>query len=182
MTPLHWPDLRRLSGTRLGWPGLAGVAGLALGLGFYLGAVQPAQQRLDAARGGAQALQARVAQADPAGGLPIDEQLAAFYRLLPPEAQATDGVGRIVAIAQRAGLSVQQAEYQALRDAGGRLTHLQMDLPLRADYPSLRRFLAALRTGAPFVALEQVQFERQKVGDPRVEAKVRLVLFLRRSP
>jgi hypothetical protein len=34
----------------------------------------------------------------------------------------------------------------------------------------------------PIVALEQVQFERQKVGDGLVDARLRLVLFLGRAP
>jgi hypothetical protein len=33
----------------------------------------------------------------------------------------------------------------------------------------------------PTVSLEQVQFERQKVGDPLVDARVRLVIYLGRS-
>jgi hypothetical protein len=33
----------------------------------------------------------------------------------------------------------------------------------------------------PIVAVEQVQLERQKVGDASVDARVRLVIFLGRS-
>ena len=56
-----------------------------------------------------------------------------------------------------------------------------MTLPLKGEYPQIRRFLAALPAELPIVALENVQFERQKVADPNVEARIRLVLFLGRE-
>ena len=125
------------------------------------------------------------AGADCAGGpassdkaRPLDEQLAAFYRIFPSEHDATDWIGKIAAIAQRDGLALQQAEYKAERDKTGKLTRFQMSLPLKGEYQTIRRFLSDLRAEIPIVSLEQVQFERQKVGDPLVDAKVRLVIFL----
>jgi len=56
-----------------------------------------------------------------------------------------------------------------------------MSLPLKGEYQAMRRFLSDLRAEIPIVSLEQVQFERQKVGDPLVDAKVRLVIFLGKS-
>jgi hypothetical protein len=53
-----------------------------------------------------------------------------------------------------------------------------MSLPLSGEYPKIRRFLSDLRAEIPIVSLEEVEFERQKVGDQKVEAKVRLVIFL----
>ena len=64
------------------------------------------------------------------------------------------------------------------RDKIGKLTRFQMSLPLSGEYPKIRSFLSDLRAEIPIVSLEQVQFERQKVGDQQVEAKVRLVIFL----
>jgi hypothetical protein len=53
-----------------------------------------------------------------------------------------------------------------------------MSLPLTGEYPKVRNFLSSLRAEIPIVSLEQVEFERQKVGDPKVDAKVQLVIFL----
>ncbi len=72
--------------------------------------------RLDAARLSATSLHERIARAGQAlndGARPLDEQLAEFYRIFPSEHDATDWVGKIAAIAQRDGLSLQQAEYKA---------------------------------------------------------------------
>jgi Tfp pilus assembly protein PilO len=178
---LHWRFPTRHWRRRLGWPGAMGGAGLALCLTLYLLTVQPAQQRLDTARHNATALQARIAQADQASSertRPIDEQLAAFYQVFPSEQEATEWIGHIATIAQRDGLSLQQAEYKTERDQTGKLTRFQISLPLKGEYQTLRKFLSDLRAEIPIVSLEQVQFERQKVGDPLVDANVRMIIFL----
>lgn len=179
---LRFPMRRWTS--QLGRPGAVGAGMLAMGVAFYFSAVQPAQLQLDAARLSATSLHERIARAGQAlndGARPLDEQLAAFYRIFPSEHDATDWVGKIAAIAQRDGLSLQQADYKAERDKTGKLTRFQMDLPLKGEYQKVRRFLSDLRAEIPIVSLEQVQFERQKVGDPLVDAKIRLVIFLGKS-
>lgn len=179
---LHYP-MRRW-GSLLGWPGAMGMGGLAMCLALYFSAVQPAQQRLDTARLSASSLHERAARAGKVSNdsvRPLDEQLAAFYRSFPNERDATDWIGKIDAIAQRDGLTLQQVEYKADRDRTGKLTRFQMNLPLRGEYQTLRRFLSDLRAEIPAVSLVQVQFERQKVGDPLVDAKLRLIIFLERA-
>jgi hypothetical protein len=168
---------------RLGVPGAIGVGSLALCLGLYISMLQPAQQRRDVAQLAATSLQHRIVLAGPDGNekAPLGEQLAAFYRIFPGEQDATDSVGRIVAIAKRDGLVLHQAEYKAEPDKTGKLTRFQMDLPLKGEYQTMRRFLSDLHAEMPTVSLEQVQFERQKVGDPLVDARVRLVIYLGRS-
>jgi Tfp pilus assembly protein PilO len=145
--------------------------------------VQPAQQRLDALRDSTVSLQARIAQVQTSNDSvrPVDEQLDAFYQIFPSEHEVTDWIGKIAAIAQRDGLGLQQAEYKAERDKTGKLTRVQMNLPLRGEYQTLRRFLSDVHAEIPFVSLEQVQFERQKVGDPLLDAKLRLVIFLEKG-
>jgi Tfp pilus assembly protein PilO len=178
----HFP-IRRWA-MLLGWPGVCGAAGLAACLALYLSAMLPAQQRLDAARHSAGSLQQRLARAAAAGDQGprgADEQLAAFYRIFPGEQDVTEWIGRIAAIAARDGLALQQADYKAVHDPAGKLVRLQMDLPLRGEYQTIRSFLSDLRAEIPIVSLEQVQFARQKIGEPLVDSKIRLVIFLGRA-
>jgi Tfp pilus assembly protein PilO len=171
----------RSADVRLGLPGALGLGGLAMCLALFFSIVQPAQQRRDAARLGASSLQKRIDQAHPGSNdrtRPLDEQLAAFYAVFPKENDATDSVGKIAAIAQRDGLVLQQAEYKAEPDKSGKLIRLQMSLPLKGEYQAIRRFLSDLGAEMPIVSLEQVQFERQKVGDSMIDAKVRVVIYL----
>lgn len=181
---LRLPFHVRLKDLQLGWPGAIGLGGLAMCLTLYFSTVQPAQNRLDAARLSASSLNERIARAGQApndSARPLGEQLAAFYQIFPDEHDAIDWVGKIAAIAQRDGLNLQQAEYKTERDKTGKLTRFQMSLPLKGEYQTIRRFLSDLRAEIPIVSLEQVQFERQKVGDPLVDAKVSLVIFLGKS-
>ena len=54
----------------------------------------------------------------------------------------------------------------------------QMVLPVKGEYRQIRRFLAALPAEIPIIALEDVQFSRQNVGDSTVEARIRMALYL----
>lgn len=176
---LHLPLALRGDAFRLGWPGIAGLCLLAAAIGFALAVVEPAREHASAARASAIASQKNlvgVGAGQPTLTLP--EQLAAFYANFPSEREATDSIGRIAAIAARHQLPLQQADYKAERDKGGKLTRLQMNIPLKGRYATIRQFLASVRTELPGVSLEQVQFERQKVGDATIDARIRLVIFL----
>lgn len=177
---LHLTSAIRRERLQLGLPGALGAGGLALCLGLYFSILQPAQERRDAARLAASSLHKRMPQDGPGSNqvAPLGEQLAAFYRLFPGEQDWTDSVGTIAAIAKRHGLVLQQAQYKAERDKSGKLTRLQMNLPLTGEYRTIRRFLLDVNAEMATVSLEQVQFERQKVGDPLVDAKVRLIIYL----
>lgn len=179
---LHFP-MRRWN-SLLGWPGMIGAGGLAMCLALYFSTVQPAQQRLDTARLSAISLHDRITRASQAlndSARPIDEQLATFYQIFPSERDSTEWIGKIAAIAKRDGLALQQVDYKTDRDKNGKLIRFQMSLPLTGEYQTIRKFLSDLQAQIPIVSLEQVQFERQNVGSPLVNAKVRLVIFLGRS-
>lgn len=173
---------RRLG--RLGWPGMLGIGLWTMAAALYFSALLPAQQRLDEVRLSAASLQERIARANrqmATGERPAAEQLAEFYRAFPDERSSPDWIGRIAATAQRSGLRLEQGEYKPSRDKVGRLTRVQMTLPVRGEYRQIRTFLASTGAEVPIASLEQVQFERQKVGDPQVDAKIRLVLYLEQA-
>lgn len=165
---------------RLGLPGTLGIGAWVMAASFYLSAVLPAQQRLDEVRASAASLQqgAQAGRQLDANARPPAEQLAEFYRVFPDETSSPDWIGRIAAIARDSGLSLDQGEYKPTRDTVGQLTRLQMTLPVRGEYRQIRRFLTDTGAALPIVSLEQVQFERQKVGDPLIDARIRLVLYL----
>jgi Tfp pilus assembly protein PilO len=168
-------------GGRLGWPGALGVAVWLATAALFVGVVLPAQEQVDALRERTATLRAGTAQS---GGLRVAaqpspaEQLAAFYAAFPSEPSSPDWIGKIAATAKRSGLSLDQGEYRLSRDTVGKLARLQITLPVRGDYRQIRQFLARTSAEVPTVVLEQVQFERQKVGDTEVDAKIRLVLYM----
>lgn len=188
-SPVLWAGRLRWLSRRwlriLGWPGVLAVAGLAILPVFYLSAIRPLQAQLDdVSRGVAQQYE-RKALARKSGSVRVrgpDEQLAEYYGFFPPVRSAPQWLEKLVALAERRGISLDQGEYQVDPDKVGKLVRFQMTLPVKGEYPQIRRFLADLPAELPVAALEKIQFERHSIADPQVEARIRLVLYLGRTP
>lgn len=179
--------MKRAAGTlhggaaRLGGAGILGLALLAFCASFYLSTVEPARLRL-------QALRSELAQAA-RGRLPPPladdpdqsrEALGAFYAFFPPSTQLSAQMRKVYQAAQAQAVALEQGEYRASRDSVGRLVRYQISLPMKGSYTQVRKFVSAVLVEVPQLSLESIQFERQAVGDPKVQARVRLVMFLGR--
>jgi len=178
----HWTTRRWLR--RMGWPGVMAIGILAICPAFYFSAIRPEKARLESARHSAVKLHEQLAL----GGkslngtkLGSEDQLAEFYRRFPVEGCSPQWLEKLVALAANRGLSLNDGEYKATHDKVGKLVRYQMTLPVKGEYPQIRKFLTDLPGALPAVALENVQFERQKVADPNVEAKIKLVLYLEQA-
>lgn len=170
----HW--LRRL-----GHPGMAGIGMLVLCPVLYFSAVRPAQERLDAVQQRSASVGERIKRAAAAPAfeqLTPAEQLASFYRIFPNQKSSPRWIEKLVVLAQDKGLSLDQGEYKVARSNDGKLMQLRMTFPVKGEYAQIRKFLSALPDEIPVFSLENVQFERQKISDSLVEAKIRLVLYL----
>lgn len=146
---------------------------------LYWGALWPAAQRLERARQHLAALQARPGQR---GALPAAAGLDLFYRGLPPESGFPDALARLVEVAGAAGLSLDEGGYKVVREPAGKLVRYQIELPLHGTYPQLRSFLSALPRALPASALERVQFERGRVDQGVLDARVGVLLFRASAP
>lgn len=181
---LNWNRARLLARRwlrRLGRPGMAGLGILVMCPVLYFSAIQPAQERLDAMGQKSASLSERikrVAALPEAERLMPTEQLASFYRIFPHEKDSSKWLEKLIVLAQSNGLSLDQGEYKVARDSAGKLVRFRMIFPVKGEYLQIRKFLAALPVEAPVFSLEKVQFERQKVSDSTVEAKIGLVLYL----
>lgn len=176
---LHRVKRRGLS--LLGWPGVAGIGLLSICPAFYFSAILPLQEKLAATSTSVIALQE---QKQHAGSEPDvnqrapEEQLVEFYRMIPEGRKMPEYLEKIFFLAQTQGIRLDQGEYRVTRSTEGNLVSYQMNLPVKGTYPQIRKYLAALIAGMPALSLQQVQFKRQKVGDPLVDADIRLVLYL----
>lgn len=180
---LRWSARHGLK--QIGWPGVVAIGLVAVCPAFYLSAVLPAQHRLDGAQAAMRSLQQQIAHSarsmEP-GPQTATEQLAEFYRMFPAAGQAPQWLEKLAALAEQHGLVLEQGEYAAAPDKLDRLLRYQITLPLKGDYLQIRKFLLQLPASLPIVALESVQFQRQKIADPVVEARIRLVLYLGVEP
>lgn len=173
----HWPRRRWIH--LFGWPGAAGIALLLGCMAFYFYAVRSVQSRLDTARQAVTELQQHGKGANMhRRELTPAEQLAEFYQTLPEEKSLLPWMGKVFTLAHDQGISLDQGEYKLTRDKVGKLMRFQMTLPIKGEYLQIRRYFDSLLAEIPAVSLEHLQLERQKVGDPVLEARIRLVLYL----
>jgi len=166
---------------RLGWQGVVGVGLLAFVAAFYFSAFRPEQMRLSELRFEVAKLSDARARASAREPVSIVDKLDAFYRDFPPSGHVSDSLKKIFAAADEQAITLEQGEYRAVRDSVGRLSHYRVILPLKGTYPQIRKFVASALAQVHSLSLESIQFERQKVGDPSVEAKVKLVMYMERG-
>lgn len=162
-----------------GWHGVLGLivlAGIAM---FYVFGIVPEQERLDRLRRDAARMHRGPVVADRAKSQP--EMLAEFYSFFPAPERLPDQLDRVFDAAKRQGLVLEHGEYRAARDSVGELTRYQIALPVRGTYPQIRKFVDGALADVSSLSLEGIQFERHKVNEPSVEAKVKLVVYLGRG-
>ncbi|MFT3954432.1 MAG: hypothetical protein QM722_08600 [Piscinibacter sp.] len=110
-----------------------------------------------------------------AGGPAAQPPLAADE--LPSTRQRGRDLETLVAALQRAGLSLDRADYSAGSAAAGGLLRVEATLPLTGNYAALRRFVADALNALPHAALESLQIERATAQSSQLQATARLVLF-----
>jgi len=164
---------------RLGWPGKAAVALLALTALFYQAALRPLDAQRESLERSADG--ARQQRADPnfVRTASASSKLSAFYRFFDREESTTDWLAKLYAIADKGGVSLQLAEYRLTRGPG-RLDRYEIALPLSGDYGQIRAFLENALIEIPVLSLDQVSFRRKRANDLTVDTDVRLTLHVLR--
>lgn len=176
---LIWYMRRTLE--QLGFPGVVGLGLLVFCAAFYFSALVPLKQEVHSLR----AMQA-VAQAEqhqklisvrqqPAG------QLDSFYKSFPDVKDAPDALSRLHDAAVLQGVTLAQGEYRFVHNDSDKLVRYEIALPIKGDYVQLRKFLTRVLVDMPYVSLDEVAFQRQKISDVILDAQVKMTLFLLES-
>jgi hypothetical protein len=169
---------------RAGLPGLAGAALLALVLAYGVFGLLPDWQSLDTLRQNSHKANAFLEQvANGTATLPVvpSQQLDEFHKGLPTQLDATTVIDRIYAMASQEKINLARGEYALGIDPKTQLARYQILLPVRGNYPQLRRFLHALLTQLPAVVVEDVDFQRKRIADTELSGRIRMTLYLSRS-
>ena len=170
---------RRLA-RNAGWPAMLALALLIFEVAFHFSAVWPLVDQ-QATLHGQVARQERVAAESPVHVEPVQDprqELSAFYGALARPVDAPDLLRRLHRAARDQGVILDQADYRPLPDPEGGLTRYQIVLPAKGTYPEVRRFLVRASADVPGLAIDSVMFQRQQVGDARLDAQIKLTLFL----
>lgn len=165
-----------------GWLDRLGPAGvIALGLFLFdvallFSGVLPMREKILAAEGRLRTAESRLPGSRVGGGVardPLERLLAVF----PLPAAIPDEIERLFRLAEERQLQLLQGEYR-LEKHSDTLQVYVISLPLRGGYAQVRAFVAAALNSMPYLSLDSIRFERQRVGDASVETRVRFSLFL----
>jgi hypothetical protein len=151
------------------------LAALALGLLLWL----VPQRALQAQRHGASMAAATQAPRVILPALPVaDQNLKAFYAALGQKRHAEQEVRMLFGLAEKTGLTLGQGEYQDRYDQAAGVHAYQVTLPLEGSYNAVWNFSLLALNAMPYASLDEISFKREAVGNPALQARVRLTLYL----
>lgn len=167
----------RRSSERLGLLGVVGLGLLAFCGMYYFSTLQFEQNQLKLLQREFDAMQASTATNQKAQQ--PGDQLKTFYEFFPSVNTAPDTLlARLHEVASANDVTLDQGEYRLVRNEGDKLVHYGVVLPIKGDYIHIRKFLSQALVDIPYVSLDSVEFQRQKISDATLEAQVRMTFFL----
>lgn len=181
LTRARWQLAQGLRGIGLpGWVGLAGALACAIALWGVIEPLRADARRLDA---DSQQLTQRAAARPAATTAPTpQQQLVAFEQRFADERSIAPTLARLQAIAQQRGFRLEQAEFKLTSQPTEPLARYTIVLPVKADYRALRRFSRDALRELPALALDEVSLRRSDPASPQLDAQLRFVLFLAKTP
>lgn len=108
----------------------------------------------------------------------VQQNLAAFYDVLGETHHAEQQIKTLFAIAEKAGLILNLADYKLANDKSGRFQTYQIVLPVQGTYSAIRQFCEQTLLTIPFASLDELSFKRDGIGNRTLEARIRLTLYL----
>jgi len=164
---------------RLGVTGVIALGLVVFCVMVYASWIRPSGEELARVRRQLAGVEAQARSGPAARVLMPEEQLRRFEAKLPPKSGIPDAIGSVARIAQAAGVSVEQVDYRPYSEAGQAVMRYEMNFQVTDAYPKIKEFVGKLLAEMPYLAVESLALQRQKVGDPKVEAQIRLSLFFR---
>jgi len=102
----------------------------------------------------------------------------ALAAVLSPREQADEQIRQIYRLAADLQVKIEEATFHS--DGEGRdIQRLKIDIPTKANYPGLRRFVEAVLVALPNASLDRLSFHRDQVAQAQVEARIYLSLWLK---
>jgi hypothetical protein len=161
---------------RLGAVGVVALGLLCFDAALLFSGVLPMRERAAAAESRLRAAEARQ-PAERTGTSAASDPLDRLLSVFPKQAAVPDELGRLFRLAEEQQLQLLQGDYR-LEKQGELLQVYRVSLPLKGSYAQVRAFVAAALNAMPYLALDSIRFERQRVGDASVETRLKFSLFL----
>lgn len=148
---------------RLGKPGVVALGVLLFCVAIYIGDIAPDEDRLASLQQQAATLSAQA----PAPGAPSKPPPVAA-----PPVDANVFLKNFNALASQHGLNIERATYQPIERDGRR--RLQINIPVRTTYPTLRNWLDALLADPAAPSIDTLTLQRQQASEPQVDATIQI--------
>lgn len=164
-----------------GWPSVVATGILLVCAIVMVGIITPANEKLRATQSRIAALGAApTPRLTPAQQSQISRknEVSAFYRMFPSRDAELDAMAKIYAAAEFWKVELHEGEYRHSQEKSGKLSRLDITLPVKGDYAAIRKFLVQTMVDVPTLSLESVNFRREKIDDPTLESTLRFTLFL----
>ena len=113
------------------------------------------------------------------GSADIRGSLQAFERHLLAHEDIPVVVQDLLSLAQDQGLRLQRGEYRPQIDRVGGFMRYRMSLPVKGPALAIQGFMQAALHAHPALALETVQFKRERIESTDIEARIQWVLLTR---
>lgn len=185
MKPIHLAAIGlqlRLWLTRRGWSKLLAGVLLAAGAGAWLGTLPRLERQVAASRAALAAAQIALAGAPPVTAAPplppAEQRLQQFHDALGESRYAEQQLKTLFALAAKNSLTLRQAEYKFAYDKNGLFHTYAVALPVKGPYTAIRPFCEQVLLAIPFASLDAVDFKRDAVNNPTLDAKLRFTLYL----
>lgn len=171
----------RLALVRIGLVNGLSICALVLGLVGWLWVIP--QLHAEARVQQSALIKAKTTLASPAVAVAFpksvaENRLSAFYTTLAPTSDAEQQIKTIFAIASHQNLQLNLADYKMATNADGRYQSYQLQFPLSGSYVAIRQFCEQLLLEMPFASLDEINFKRDTINSPKLDAKLRITLYL----
>lgn len=161
----------------LGWVGVVGIGLWAFVAMYFFSVVLPAGKRLDELQVQAASLD-KLTHSAKGKSASVSEQLSAFHDFFPKARRSSELLGKIYSAAAKQGVALGQGEYRMARDHSGKLLRYEVNLPVRAEYLQIRKFLSQVLSEIPSASLDNVSFQRQHIFDPVLDSQIKLTVYM----
>lgn len=99
----------------------------------------------------------------------------------PKLVQVTSAIDTLYRLSDQHQLNLEEVMYQDQHVPGEPLVMYSIDFDVKQGYPQIKAFITDLLAAIPYLALEQVSFEREDIHDRQIQSHFRFKLFLERE-
>jgi hypothetical protein len=104
------------------------------------------------------------------------QELKLFQAYLLPHEDIPEVLRLLVGLAASEGLQLSKGEYKVVHDSRGGFVRYKMNLPLQGSAAKVEKFILSALAQHKTLALESVQFKRERIDAADVEARIEWVL------